>query len=616
MKTKFRLIICLLMMSMCFAKAQDVSDFFRFTYGSDMPRSGIGSDQKGNQAAAIQIPTEKVGLYARNRITKIRFFISTGVVDDLKVFVTTQLSAPYTYEQAIEGKADYGWNEVTLNTPYEIEEEIFIGYELNGKGGLMGIIYEDSPNLLADWYRDSEGDEWKHISEERGWEAVMAIEAIIEGDNLPKTDVDLTDVVLSRHAVLNEPVTLKGTIQNNGVETIESLDITYDINGKTSTHQITGLSIPYETSGSFKDPAFVVTEEGDFDVKITISKVNGKADLNPENNTVEKHILCKESFEPRNVLIEMFSTENCPNCAEGHNDVDAILKDYDRIVRVDHHAGYGFDKFTIPASREYEVFYGTGQGTYAPALMLDRTNMADFGALDRYKKNCAMPMFSVSSNLKEIVEEGLATPAYASLDLKVDTTELPKLKITVSGKAILPISADSSRVNIYITEDDIFTTSQSNTGGKWYHQHTLRENLTHFRGDSVDLEKGFELEYTTEIQEKWNKNRLNVVAFVANYDSQDINNCVVYNAKEFSLYDKVAESVEEVREDAFPKVYVWGNKLYIEGEYICADVYNSKGEKRMTCADRSQTDISNLEAGVYIVQVLTKEKVKSFKVVI
>lgn len=612
MKTNL-LLITFLLTTVCFARAEDVSDSIRLAYGSRPSTGGTGSASQANMAAAIQFPADKIGQYAHNKISKIKLHLTLGIVDELKVFITHQLAGPYTYEQTVS-TPKIGWNEVTLDTPYEIgEEEIFIGYEVNGTGTLLMGTFGSSSNVLGDWYRTDESG-WKHLSDDN-WKKVMAIEAIVRGDHLPQTDAGLQNVILTRYPKLNQETILSGTVINKAAETIESLEFSYEINGKTQKKTISGLSILYGETGDFTDPAFRVTEEGDWDVKITITEVNGKDDINPEDNTRYKQVLCKETFDSRNVLVEIFSTEKCPNCPEGVNRIEDVLKDYDRIIKVEHHSAYGTDDFTLPASQEYEVFFGHGKGagTYAPAIMADRCNMADFGALDRDKNPSPVPVLSTSSDLKRIIVESLAAPAYASLDLKVDTTELPKLKITVSGKSLLPITGDSSRVNIYITEDDIFSTTQAGSYGEWVHQHVLRENLTNFRGDPVDLVQGFEKEYTTEIAETWNKNRLNVVAFVANYDSDDLNNCIVYNSAEFSLYDRSAVGgIEDV--SVFPNIYVSGDKLCLDGAYLQADLYNCKGEKVTTTVDRNEVDLSHLDKGIYIVRVMTKEGVKSFKI--
>lgn len=67
-----------------------------------------------------------------------------------------------------------------------------------------------------------------------------------------------------------------------------------------------------------------------------------------------------------------------------------------------------------------------------------------------------------------------------------------------------------------------------------------RQSVTPTWGEPIDI-KGYTADYTVPVQTGWDAARLSVVAFVANYDAEDKNNCRVLNAEEAKVpYEGVA----------------------------------------------------------------------------
>lgn len=85
-------------------------------------------------------------------------------------------------------------------------------------------------------------------------------------------------------------VSIGGSVHNNSSNTFTSIEVNYQINaGSIVTATITGLNIPPFTEYTFEHPVpWNATANGDYDLKVWITNLNGNADMNMVNNTLEK----------------------------------------------------------------------------------------------------------------------------------------------------------------------------------------------------------------------------------------------------------------------------------------------------------------------------------------
>lgn len=261
----------------------------------------------------------------------------------------------------------------------------------------------------------------------------------------------------------------------------------------------------------------------------------------------------------RSVLLEVFSTERCNNCPLAHSNMERIFGDGgDSIIYLGHHAGFYTDDFTIAESVEYEWFYTPDRGTYAPAAMMDRTCGADVlpeiywdgvPVFDGAKASCLKPAYAMAAEV----------PAYARVMAEVTyVPETRELQMVVTGKLLrqLPMVNDL-RLNVFLTEDSVFTQTQAGAYGTYYHRHLARCCLTGTWGEKVEMEEAFERTYTYTLPDEWNEDKMQVVAFVSNYNAADRNNCQVLNATQAAVCDHAEQGVARIVEDApsLPIIY-------------------------------------------------------------
>lgn len=242
---------------------------------------------------------------------------------------------------------------------------------------------------------------------------------------------------------------------------------------------------------------------------------------------------------PRRVLLEFFSTERCTNCPLAHSNLERLFGDGgDSIIMLSHHAGFYDDAFTIPESTEYEWFYSPYRGMYAPAAMFDRTCFEQLPEI----YGDQVPIFdgSKASYLQPAYAAAAAVPALADIEITTQYDAATRqLQLTVSGNTSAEAVGDL-RLNVFLTEDSLFTQTQAGAYGAFYHHHSARQCLTGTWGETIYSGASFERSYTTTLPAQWNARHIDVVAFASYYNAEDRQSCQVLNAASASIIARQA----------------------------------------------------------------------------
>jgi hypothetical protein len=241
-----------------------------------------------------------------------------------------------------------------------------------------------------------------------------------------------------------------------------------------------------------------------------------------------------DNFE-RKVLLENFTTADCINCPNGHKAIENALSGIENVIWVCHHAGYTVknDPYQIDPSIDYTWFYDEN-GAYAPAVMIDRHNFStDLPNL----VSVSTPVMSITqATVSHCSQNRLDKEATISVNINKEfNTATHNLKITVSGLTSEHFNLKNPTLSIFITEDSLIS-YQNGGGSKYRHDHVIREVVTQTWGDSLIFSSGaYSKDYTIEVPETWKYNNVRIIAFVANYNSKDKNDCSVENANITSL---------------------------------------------------------------------------------
>lgn len=584
--------------SFIIANAQVSSMRLGYCDGEVATKGQIGISGAATIEAAIFLPESTLKLHSDNQIESIKAGLATKLnITDLTVWVRSEL----TGENLAEGTAESiqkGWNDVKLSTPYNIEgnKGLYIGYTFTQKGSAYGIStvgeYEENGIYIK-------------LSEETDWESpkdngILSIEAMVIGDNLPKYDLELISALFKKNYPLDTQLPVTIEVKNVASYTITGFDVECTVDGFEPITTHIDCELDYDAKEIFTFEIKPEIKEIKNDVNMNIAIVNLKEgnDQATENNDLDIlfNVINKE-FK-RNILIEEFTTEQCPNCPFGTNTLKGALEILEeefpgQLNAVCHHSGYYTDWLTVRASEDLLWLFNQGGSTYAPAFMSDR-----------------MGVFSnpgTAEKMATVYRKRLETPSYVGLEIEGEYDDENRLlTVTVTGERSMEFCENPAHITVYAVENDITARNQAGATGEYIHQHVLRATNKSW-GEEIEWKEDNTFEYTCELTLKaaWLTNNMEIIAFVSDYNSSDATSCVVENSAKIPFTDFYTNSVDSIIDNV--TISTEGNDIVVNGEYDNVEVYNINGMK---------VGNSDLTPGIYIVKVIDNNTSTTTKVVI
>lgn len=585
------------------------SPYTSMTLGGKETEPGHSISHSREQFVAVQFDEDFVSRFAGCRVTAVRVCLGGSVPQTAGVWITEELPAEvpymtdangtqtcdfvraaqfnpeaYAYHFPYEAWIDtrnggtkidpnysFSWKEAQLQKPYTIsaDKPFYAGYRaFAAPGGVGGqvIALENGGAAGTDdhswvYFPESE-NHWCPLAQTSmaQFNVGLMIQVRIEGDALPKNNVAMAAINGSEYVTTAEPLSLECVMQNKGVNKLMSFDMTYSIDGVsqgTKTMKFTN-GLEYNQYGGFKLDGITFSEPGAHTITVTATRPNGEEDTQPSDDTMTKTITvyAAEVSLPRRVLVETFTGITCGNCPGAHEREEEAFEGTDAII-VTHHAGFYADELTLNASVDLTWFYNNGGGTFAPAIMMDRTNVNGF-----YKTDYPGPVFypgepeglrNVHTTLKKIP---------TTVDVKLQASYDPatrQLTVTATGDVLATPAGDDHRINVWLTESGIKAKAKqsgSSLGADYIHNNVLRALLTTSSwGDKIDLTgTTYTRTYTTTLNSKWNPENMEIVAFLGNIDGADPTNCRVLNADNLRLADIMTNGIGTVSTDSLGAV--------------------------------------------------------------
>lgn len=560
----------------------------------------IGISGAATIEAAIFLPESTLKLHSGNQIESINAGLATKLnITDLTVWVRSEL----TGENLAEGTAESiqkGWNDVKLSTPYNIEgnKGLYIGYTFTQKGSAYGISTVGEYKENSIFVKLGEEEEWTTPSEYGS----LSIEAIVSGDNLPKFDLELVSTTIKANYPIETQMPVSVNVRNLATETITGFDVECKIDNLDPIVTHIDCELAYNTIETFSFEILPALTELKQDVKMTVTILNLKEgnDQNTLNNYNELTFdIINKEFK-RNLLIEEFTTEQCPNCPFGtatlHDALEILEEEFPgQINTVCHHSGYYEDWLTTSTSINMLWLFNQGGSTYAPAFMSDR-----------------MGVFSnpgTAEKMANILRNRLVIPSYVGLEIEGEyDNENRLLTVTVTGERSTEFCENPARITVYVVENDIKARNQAGATGEYIHNHAHRaSNDSYGWGEEIEWKEDNTFEYTCELTLKaaWLTNNMEIIAFVSDYNSSDATSCVVENSAKIPFTDFYTDSVDSIIDNV--TISTEGNDIVVNGEYDNVEVYNINGMK---------VGNSDLTPGIYIVKVIDNNTSTTTKVVI
>lgn len=563
-KKIFAIITGVLFMAHPAAFSQEVSGYpIGFCNGEMNTRSNLKFSGKGSTVStAIHIPSNYAATVSSNRLEYINVALASKLnLKTLKVWVRTQLDGPDIVSKTLEkGEFAQGWNNVKLDSPYEIPAEagdgFYIGYtyEQTNKAGAISSL--TTPHAGALWTKHDDG-EWTDMSAD----GTLCIEGMVYGDNLPKYNLSILSATTDPYFIISEgTLNCYAKIRNLATVNATSFEIETTMEGASAPCKSTvECNLALGESGTYK---FTISPEfsSDYNEVTTayfkITAVNGVEDEDIDDNTAETTFNIIARAFKKIVLAEEFTTENCPNCPAVGKYFHNILEDPEfssNLEVICHHEGYYSDWLTTDFDAAYTWFYNAGGSMYAPAAMLDRTRYQDTDS----------PVFFPQTQelLADAINTQMLIPAMVSVNPTASlTNDNSQISVTVEGERVSSNIFEDDRITVFVIEDNIKAKNQAGAGGVYIHDHVNR---------AVNDTWGAPLEWngntytytcTFDINPEWNMDNVKIVAFISHYDSEDANNCGIANTGVCTSFTSGVDSLMNKSERIIRRIYTIDGK--------------------------------------------------------
>lgn len=552
-------------------------------------------------SAAVKFPSSMMEGLKGNKLTKIRIGIGAGLTNTrVWVRVGSLDSTPVILQSA--GNTTEGWNEITLDSPYEIDgSEIYVGYSGRQPSDAYCIWFdgEDNPNAMfindgswADYYG-------------KGWGSLL-IQGIVSGDNFADDDLAVESAILdSTYYRSGSKATANITLSNQGKNDVESLSYSYQIDDAEPVSETVSGSLPSSERVSLsKEIDLAGVAEGVHTLKIFLNKDDASKDEISSNDTISRQLLVYTNQYKRNILLEHFTTIPCVNCPYGNNVLNYATKDRDDIVWVAHHVGFRRDELTITDSYYY-LDFGVNS---APMSMLDRRAIPGYTEIPPF--GIGYTNTAQGGNIvKAMMDYCASIPAFTEVESKCEFDESSrKLTVNVSGECngIFRTLTPETRLTIFITENNVEAKAvQTGTTNERTHQHVIRKVLTEAFGNEIEW-NGNKFEYSTEtvLEDTLKAADIKAVAFISKpFNSSDVNDAEVLNACESSITGLTA--IKSLDAEGC-NVSIKDGSVTVSGPYDTVKVYNANG---------TETGKANLTRGLYIVKVTSGGRTTTKKLI-
>lgn len=243
-------------------------------------------------------------------------------------------------------------------------------------------------------------------------------------------------------------------ITNLGLDSISSIDYTYENDGKTTSGRAEmtdaygdPASVAFGSSNTFYINAPVNSKEGRYgNGKLTITKVNGKADdFNEDNVNSKCSVVALDKGYLRTPVLEEFTSTTCGWCPFGIIGLEKALKAVDgKAVAISAHTDYspslGYDPLAVES---YEAIVNSYAYSF-PSIYVNR----EFYNHAYY-------------NIEDAVKEIASKPCEAKMTVN-SKRSVSGLRVGCDVTFSINAPAGSYAVGYVITEDNIEGVSQYN----------------------------------------------------------------------------------------------------------------------------------------------------------
>lgn len=531
-------------------------------YTSDaLAEYGLGvPTYPGNNRAAAWISSETLQSYVGKQVVGMRFGISAALSSSRAFMIEMIESATeVSFGDEVFSKdvaaPVIGWNTVMLDNPVTIEEGkgFFAGYDFyqNNTPDGYGYYTEDCYPLScvdegkkADLYiyadipssKGGEGAGWYNFGSDYGG---LSVQLLVQG---AFADYSVTPNDFGKvSSGINRDAKISISFFNDSKEAVKTLGYVVTVDGEAGEEQTATLStsVAQGSTGQFTITVPSGAVDAEKQISVEVTKVNGN-DNAAEDKVAEGVLGVSSVTYDRNMVIEEFTTEKCPNCPRVAGFLHSYLEtaDLSRVFAVCHHSAYYTDWLTQDCDEELCYLFNGSGSTYAPALMFNRMPEFDsqFGS---FKDNVTIP--GSAAEIGDIVDYLTAGLANAKLEMEVvPNADNTSVTLNISGECNKAYDKNSALLTVYMTEDNVKAKGQSGASGAYYHQHVIRGYNSTWGDAPTWNDDRFTATYTFDINSSWKQEDIKFVAFLNKHNAKNVLDNAIENSIGKSLSDAAA----------------------------------------------------------------------------
>lgn len=564
---------------------------------------GVGTQSVGLKiGAGVMFGTDFLANYNGKSISVIAVCLYTPLTEvTVEAIKGEDINKGTVMASTKVGMLAAGWNYIKLDTPVSIDgtEPISIVYK-SLDTAQFPLLFDGNKNApKGSSYLSTNGDDF---AEDLQFGAVMIRAFIGEDYNKLANSVYVGNIDGTKYAESGKATELELELVNNSFNEVSSLTLDADCNGAKTTQEIK-LETPLKSnsSASYKFTTGQMTENTTY--SFSISKVNGEENASAATTAnVAITVYTPGTEVKRTILIEKFTGQACGYCPGGEQKITAAIKGQeDHVARIDHHAGYYDDLFTITESKRIAQYFGVAS---APNCMIDRTPQENTSSTNSV-------VWSPYNMTPEIVAKAVNKPAFISIEITSSfNAQTKELSVNVKGKSGLN-GMQNKKINVVLTQSG-YTANQSSGGLNYVHNDFPIVFLTAFSGDAItaDSEGNYDMNFTCTIKDLYTSSygtrkvdftKLKLVAFISDWGNSEASE--VYNAATTAVE---AENSISDAEEADVRFYAADSRIAAEGNCTEMTVYDVTG---------AQVENKNLN-GLYIVKAVVDGKTYTQKVVV
>ncbi len=270
---------------------------------------------------------------------------------------------------------------------------------------------------------------------------------------------------------------IEGEFSNLGTTAVNSIDVSWRVDdGDIHTTSYTGLNVPLGGSAPYLSADSLDLTEGDYDLYVWVSNVNGvSVDDDPSNDTLVRELSIPDRIIYYIPFFEEFTSSTCAPCASFNNGV------FNPFL-----AQHGDDDLTLI---KYQMNWpGSGDPYYTAEGGVRRSYYGVNAVPDLYVDGKKVATNASAVNAAYSATSGTMGSVYIG-----STHEIQGNNVIINAN-IVPY-ANYSNVKVHISVIEKMTTQNVATNGETQFHHVMMKMVPNASGTTANLVNGEELSY-------------------------------------------------------------------------------------------------------------------------